>query len=277
MSLAKLNSPTVKLPMSPKQIAVTRVVIDGQTVIFTNPVRDVLNNELIFVSTNFPNPSNDYYFSFGGDLTADYDNINIETFEVALKDNTEDAWAVYPFDDVEGYVINLNAKFAIGNSFEIACTIDNTIDVFTVPSQNLPLSMLSAFITKLKPFGLIFDFKSKLPVDMALVPSFTASDLTSDLILVDKNNSSTALVPRGTISYRNLIGPSPDFGYASDYTNSTTTIATTYDILSVGSVNMELTVKLLPASNILFISGNDSIEIGLSITGGASLSFEDLL
>ncbi len=277
LSLEDVDDPGVLLKMDPSQVDITSVVIEGMPVNFTGPIWDPYNKELIFVSTDFPLASNDYFFDFGGDSGADYTTIAIDSFTLSFFENTDDATTCFPAIIFPGgYLLNIDAEFSVGSSFEIAGVIDNTVDVFTVEDQSLPMDLISGFITKLKPFGVYFDVESRLPLNMRIEPSFAASDMSSDLVLLTSSGLDYIGVNNGVMGYRSLIGPSPDFGYVSGKRSSSSLIATDLDIMSIGSITMGLTVKLLPSANIVFISPSDGLNMKLSITGGATISLEEL-
>lgn len=235
------------LPINSDCINIQDISIELNPISFNSPVSK--DNKLIYTSTNFLDPADEYYLSLGGDNALNF------SVDIALLDGSS------PNYSGDTYTLHVKLFFDMGDDFGIIGQIMNAAVLKNISGQDIPIGDLPA--EELDKFNLEFDYESYLPFDLNINTVFHGSEKTPS------PNVFTTNIASGVLSTSLLNG----YQYASGINKSDDIFKFSDNVLDYGDMKIDLQLTFpAPTGTQIRLDTNTIIKVKIVASAEATIS-----
>ena len=244
------NSNNNILEISSDCINIESITIEGTAINFGTPTS--ANNILIYTSTNFLDPANEYYLDLADSGAADQLDFSVD---IELLNGSSPS---YPSGD---YTLNIKLAFNLGDDFGVVGEITNPGVLKSIPNKDIPLNDLP--VDSITNFKLEFEYESNLSFGLNINNIFYGSDQTPS-----PDTFNTTIAP-GVLSTSVMHG----YQYVTSINDSMDEFQFNGNIIDYGDMSIDLELRLpAPTGDKIRLDTDTLIKFKVIASGESTIS-----
>ncbi len=253
------NTTGATLSINSDCININQVLIENVNCFFGTPVTQ--NNVLVYTSTNFLDPIQQYYL----DLT-NTGNPNELDYTIDFDLDNNPALPAYAGPDT--YTLHFVMGLNLGSDFSIVGRIINIVPpgvlLFSIDDQAIPIGDIPA--EKLKNFKMEFEYNSNLPFDINAFFTFKGSDQ------IPSPDTFQPIIASGALSPSTYPAVPNEYFYVLSSRNSVNEIQFNGNVLDYGDMKLDIKLRLPTTGAKIRLDMDTIIKVKIIASAEATIS-----